>query len=256
MMNYHRNKNPKTAKVIALIVFFCLILLFVFTPIVRWSFDGLEGVFLGASRNNEDTIGIISSIFKSNKQLKELKDLRAENESLRAKLVILLDREDVEIEEKNYADLYKSDSQILRVSMRPPASGFDILILEKKPETFVNIGDLVITDGNIILGKVENVFDRTVRVKLFTYIEEETLGLFIPQEIEQKLIGNGNNNFKIQIPREIEINEGDRIYYASGQDYLIGIVRKIIFDARDPYKTVLAAIPINIQHLRYVEIIR
>ena len=69
-------------------------------------------------------------------------------------------------------------------------------------------------------------------------------------------VGRGGGSFEISIPRELEIVEGTELVLPGFEHQLLAMVEKIIFDPRDPVKTILATSPVNIQHLRWVEVER
>lgn len=259
-MNYHRNKKSITPRAIGIIVFLLVLGMFVFTPVPRLLFDMFEGVIVGQAEIAEENAGVFTSIFRADQVMEELQDLRAENESLRTQLLFIADGFSVlpQVEEaaSDFSLEFERNPQILRIALRPPASGFDTLVLERRANTVVEVGDRVVAESNVLLGRVTHVFDETIHVQLFSHVGQEIQGLLLPQVLEVTVAGNGNANFRIEAPRDIEIEAGDRIYYAQNQDYPLGIVGKVFFDSRDPYKTVLAGIPVNIQHVRYVRIIR
>ena len=69
------------------------------------------------------------------------------------------------------------------------------------------------------------------------------------------LIGRGGGNFEIDIPRGINIKYGTEVIIPSLNSYLVAITEKIISDLRDPFQKILLKSPVNIQHLKFVQVL-
>jgi hypothetical protein len=63
-------------------------------------------------------------------------------------------------------------------------------------------------------------------------------------------------DFEIHIPREIVVTDGDILGLPEYPSIAVGVVKSIIFDPRDPFQTVLARTPVNIQELNFVEVVK
>jgi len=257
-MSYLRNKKRKTTYIVLPIVVVGIILLLTFTPILKWGFDSMEKAFVIKYENNQVTRNFISSVFLNKKKLDELQDLSLENERLRLEIDILSDSMEELEELRSVFSLNQSrtDRQVVRIIARPPVSGFDTLILDKPEDISFDEGDLVLTQGKVLLGKIAEVFDRTMRVELFTDQDSIIIGRIPTRDIEQEIRGRGAGNFIFKVPREIEIEVGDRIYSPSQNNYLLGIVEAILSDPRNPNKTILAVPPVNLNNLEMVEILK
>jgi cell shape-determining protein MreC len=75
------------------------------------------------------------------------------------------------------------------------------------------------------------------------------------QNITVPAKGRGGGNFEIHIPREIEVSDGDILVFPYDPTIAVGIVKSIEFDPRDPFQKILARTPVNIQELRFVEVV-
>ena len=76
------------------------------------------------------------------------------------------------------------------------------------------------------------------------------------QSITVPATGKGGGNFEIHIPREIAVTDGDILAFPESPNVAIGVIKSIIFDPRDPFQTVLARTPVNVQELRFVEVVK
>jgi hypothetical protein len=68
--------------------------------------------------------------------------------------------------------------------------------------------------------------------------------------------GKGSGNFELHIPRDLEVRDGDVMTLPGFSDFVLGLLKTVQFDERDPYQTVLARTPVNLQELKFVRIVK
>jgi len=73
--------------------------------------------------------------------------------------------------------------------------------------------------------------------------------------IEKEAVGLGGENFKVEIPREIDVKEGDSIVIPSISTNVFGVVEKIEFKESDSFQNVLFKNSVNVSELKWVEVL-
>lgn len=174
-------------------------------------------------------------------QLLELQNLRDENTKLRTELSYIA----------NPADVI-----VAGVLAKPSQSLYNSLIIDQGSKNGIVAGQLVVTQGTVGLGKVSSVSANTATVELFSGPQFDTNLVMKNQNITVPAKGKGGGNFEIHIPREIVVTDGDILALPEHPNVSIGVVKSIIFDPRDPFQTVLARTPVNIQELNFVEVVK
>jgi len=255
-MNYHYDKRKKTARRWYLAVGL-LLLSVLFTPIYRWVFDIIEKplaitwdnnnrVFTGNENFLQSLYGK-SQLVQENKQLQE-EITRLEIDNLRT--------EYLSDELNKIYQIRESDSTFVsaRVLKQGIVGNADTLIINHGSTTGVTIGDHVVAYDNILIGYVSDVYDITSRVTLYAQTDQSINGFLFPRDVNLTATGQGAGGFLIETPREVEVVEGDIFYNLGQSGSIIAIVRKIVFDPRDPFKQVYLSYPINISSLQTVGI--
>lgn len=142
-----------------------------------------------------------------------------------------------------------------RVLSTPKQSIYDGLVIEAGSRQGVTVGQKVMAYGTVVLGEVVEVFDVTSIVQLYTNPDVETQ-VYVPlHDISLVAIGRGGGNLRLEFPRELEIEEGAQLIDVS-TNKILGTMQSSVFDPREPFQTVLARSPINVQHLDWVQVIK
>lgn len=171
----------------------------------------------------------------------ELQQVKNENELLRKEL--------------NYLPV-KQASVLAQVIGKPNHSLFNTMVIDVGIDQGVKVGQLVTSQGVLGVGTVVSVSSKTATVELFGAPHFEGEVLLSNKGITVPATGKGSGNFEIHIPREVEVTDGDLLAFPQNPGITIGIVKSIIFDPRDPFQTVLARLPVNVQELRFVEVVQ
>jgi rod shape-determining protein MreC len=140
------------------------------------------------------------------------------------------------------------------VLIHPPETAYDILVLDAGSNLGVSENDLVSTPDGVALGRVSEVFDHTSKMRLFTSSTVQTNAVLERDSVSISLLGQGGGNFKIILPRDMDVQAGDRILTSGLDSSLIAVVSSITQKPTDAFKEVLATTPINIYTHRYVVI--
>ena len=147
---------------------------------------------------------------------------------------------------------------------KPNRSPYDTLVIDvgknRPAQTDENRGggikegDLVFAEGNILIGQIEEVFRKSSKVSLFSTPGEKLDVVISGSDMYTTLTGRGGGNFEMTLPRDIEIEENTAVLFPSINSYLVARVEKINYDPRDPFQKILLISPVNIQHLKFVQV--
>lgn len=152
----------------------------------------------------------------------------------------------------------KSNSQNILLSailVKPFLSPYDTFVIDVGEADGVVVLDKVVVDGNIFIGYISEVYDNASKVILYSSPGEKVKVLIGNNNIEKEAIGLGNGNFKVEMPREDDIKEGDSIVIPSIVANIFGIVERIEFKESDSFRNILFKYPININELKWVEVV-
>lgn len=261
-MNYlhdRRKKEKRTAYLPLIIGVMVIVVLFG----VSFLYKGSSSVVLGITRPLwslrmafKEKIHSYGVYFSSKKALlKEVDMLRAENTKYTLSMIDRNALNDENIKLKEILNRKKDISTLLGVVIaRPGQSLYDTLIVDVGRNHNVVVGAKVFVEGETLVGYVEEVFDKTAKVVLYSAPGQTVSALSSPGDIPLSMKGRGGGNFEIELPRDVELPVGSSVVYPEIHPYILGIVGDVTFDPRDPFQTVLVSLPINIQHIKFVEI--
>jgi len=252
----NRNKNNKPW-IIFLSVFVLLIIIFSFngprsvlfsagSPLWKLS-NGIKNFFNANSeifRSKTSLIQentLLKDEIKKNKTQLLLKDvLVAENEDLKS----LFGRKDVNLK-----------TVFTAVLVKPPFSPYDTLIIDAGSNDDIEVGDKVIASGNTYIGYVSEVYSNFSKIILYSSPDEKVLVFVGNNDVEKEAIGIGGGNFRLEVPREMDVKEGESITIPSISPNIFGIVEKIEYKEADSFQTILFKSPVNTGELKWVEVV-
>lgn len=196
--------------------------------------------------------------------LKSKNDILNENSSLKDQILLknkeqilydMLKKENEDL--KNILNRNKTNQKLLLSSIlvKPFLSPYDTLIIDVGSIDNINVGDKVLAEGNVFIGYVSEVYDQTSKVILYSSPGEKVKVLIGNNNIEKEAIGLGGGNFKVEIPREIDIKEGDSVVIPSISTNIFGTIEKIEFKESDSFQIILFKNPVNMAELKWVEVL-
>ncbi|MDD4803661.1 MAG: rod shape-determining protein MreC [Candidatus Pacebacteria bacterium] len=262
-MSFHSknnfNFNKRNNKTIKVSIFIVVLLIIIFS--FSWSRNilfGLGSPFWNFKRS------IVNSILSDVQILKSKRGLIEEN-------LLLKEQISRETNDKIVSDLIKKENEDLKgilnrasnennyilatVLIKPFLSAYDTLIVDVGSNDSIEVGSQVLANGNSFIGYVSEVYKNTSKIILYSSYGEKIPVLIGQNNIEKEAFGIGSGNFKVEMPRESDVKEGDNIVVPSISPNVFGIVEKVEFKATDSFKKILFKSPVNISELKWVEIV-
>lgn len=258
LKNSSKPRNEKwRVKLTVAILLFVIIFLFSRVELFRgflnktalpfWRFDNY------AVSKLSDFFFIISSknsLIAENKRLKE--ELTEVNVKLSLQKVI-------EKENDNLKLLLERDNAKTKIVLgavleKPSISPFDIIIIDIGKINGVQKGDKVLYGGVIAIGQIEEVFEKTSKVKLYSSPGQKFTVFIGSKSIQAEAEGLGGGNFIVKLPKGIEVSEGDEAIVPSISTMIFGFANKIETDPEDSFQKIMFKTPLNINELKWVEV--
>lgn len=265
MMNYHldkRNRDDRDKKSKFIIIFIIVISFILLSPFILRGLSNVASYFGAPVWKLESYIDKrISSVryfFSSKKNLQDQNDLlKIENETLKNKMMdYSVIKNDLTKLQEILGRINKEEYILSTVIKGPRNSIYDSLIINSGEAELVQINQKVFVDGVVLIGYIEEVYNHSAKVKLYSAQGEELDVVFGDSYIPGILVGRGGGNFEMTIPRDIEIKEGSPIYLPEFQNQIVAIAGKILFDPRDPFQKVLLTSPVNNNQVSWVQILK
>lgn len=140
------------------------------------------------------------------------------------------------------------------VLVRPPQTPYDMLVIDVGAKSGVEVGNAVSLPEGPSVGVVTEVMNSSSRVALYSRAGEKTNVILERHGVPAVLVGRGGGGFEIVVPRETEVEVGDRILSSSISGGLVGIVEEIDVSPTDSFKKILVSGVAHPNTLRYVTV--
>lgn len=263
MKFHHQYKRNTTTPLFVKIIF-----IFVFLLII-WRIDFISGsltrilsvVAIPVWESENYIVGVLKefslSLVNKNKLIKENNVLKGKVNVLESRLYSrdLLFQENNELKKILGRQTVNRNMLFGKVLTKPNKSPYDILIIDIGIENGVNVEDIVFAYGDIPIGTIVELTKNSAKVKLFSSSREEKEILIGEKHISTIAVGMGGGNFKAEIPRGIEIKEGDIISLPSIYTEVFGIVEKVYVSQSNSFQTVLFKSPVNFYELQFIGVL-
>jgi cell shape-determining protein MreC len=141
---------------------------------------------------------------------------------------------------------------IAHVLTFPNRSFYDTMAIDAGSEDGIVLDQTAYAFGEIALGTISQVRPHSATVLLFSAPNRETTGTATGSDVSVTLIGRGNGEYEVRMPRDMHFDTGGMIAYQSIHTAIIAQIEKIITDPRDPFQRLLAKAPVNLQALKWV----
>ena len=263
MTRYHFDNQEKKKKlsrtkitvVTLVVVVFVLLVVFVIAPLIKDIARGPQWLRDATALSVQNDTTALSSKKTLIAEIDQLKAKDQNDEAQLLKLQMLQDENTTLRTELSY--LPNPSSTILaQVLAKPSQSLYNSLVIDRGSNNGVSVGQLVTTEGTIGLGTVASVTAYTSTIQLFSGPQFSGSLVMKNQKITVPAIGKGGGNFEIHIPQDIAVSTGDLLAFPTSPNVAVGVIESIISDPRNPFQTVLARVPVNIQELEFVEVVK
>ncbi len=249
-MNYHRKNKKKINKKIILLIIVLASLFFFgtniksFFQIISLPVLKFKNTIVAPFDNSSQFFKVKENLIEENEKLKkENRNLKIENLTVRS-----LQQENQSL--KKLIDYVQIEDNFVvgQVLNKPPYSPYDTFLIDLGSNQ-VNVGDFVYY-LNVPIGKIEEVYQKTSVVRLFSSADERIFVTISDQQAEA--IGIGGGGFVITLPKDLEISEGESIF---ADDLVIGSVDEIKIDETGAFKNIYFRYPFNFNKVDFIEIL-
>jgi cell shape-determining protein MreC len=257
-----RKKDLKRKKLTLIIGVFILILLLSIFGL----FKGLGGFLhkIGgtlwktevATTNAIDNIGYVvrtkKSVFQENENLKN-KNTELESKMLDYTLV-QKENEDLKILLGRLPE--KNDFILANIISKPNRSLYDTIVIDIGSDKNIVEGAVVFANAEFPIGKITKVYQATALVTLFSSSKEVTEAQIEGSNTSIELVGRGGSNFEINVPHDLDVPAGTFVVAPNHNFKIVAIVADIVSDPHDPMNKILLKSPVNIQELKWVQVLK
>lgn len=256
--NKEKKQKVSRTKIVAgvfSVVVAVLVIIFVLAPLIQRLSRGPVWLTKNASSVGTD---IVNAATPKRVLLAKIQTLETQIQSDQAQLLAYSDTqsENTALRTELSYIAHPVDVMAAQVLEKPSNSLYDSMIIDRGTNDGVHVGQVVTVQGTIGLGTIVTVNATTSTVKLFSSPAFDGDLVIKSANITVPAIGKGSGNFEIHIPHDINVASGDLLAFPDSPDMIVGVVKSITFDPRDPFQTVLARTPVNVQQLQFVEIVK
>jgi len=269
-MSYLRDNNPSTSlkysgrnvkkRMLTVMVIVLLVCLFLFTGIFGVFSRGLETVAVPIWETKKYVTYIMDNLlagFYSKKTLiLENKRLEEDLDIARFKLLDrnLLFEENMELKEMLGRNVTEY-TVFATVLVKPNRSLYDTFIIDAGDNAGIKKGNRVVYGGNVVIGKIVDVFPRSAKVLLLSSPGELIDVMVGGGNIATVAYGRGGGNFDLELPRDTEVFVGDVVTVSNITSHVLGKVEYIESNPSNPFKKIFFKNPVNIFKIKWVEVI-
>jgi cell shape-determining protein MreC len=196
----------------------------------------------------------ISSIGEGN-EVEKLKDKIAEDEAKMQNYNVLLD-ENAKLKEVLARKRETADLILAAILTKPNQNIYDTIVIDVGENQNIMLGKTVYAEGNIPIGKINEVSANSSKVILFSSPGVKTEGVISGRDVFTELVGRGGGNFAIVLPRDLSVESGTDITLPGTHPHVLAVAETTITDSRDAFTKVLLRTPVNIFELKFVEVER
>ncbi len=193
-----------------------------------------------------------SSLVEENKRLSTDLDI-AQNKLLRFDSVI---QENRDILAAYHRTPFAGKAVLANITAKPPQSPYDVLLADIGSNDGIAKGDRVYAVGGIPLGRVDEVTGSTAKIVMFSSFGEQSQVIHERTGSTITLTGNGGGNLESDVAQEMDIEKDDAILLPQFDGAVVANVVDVESTVTGSTKKVLFRIPINIFHIRWVEIMK
>lgn len=188
----------------------------------------------------------------------QIETLRDQEQQLQSQVAHLQLIEDENTSLRTLLDYPKSTHTMItaRVIARPSQNLYDRIMIDRGTRDGVVIGDRIIAGENGVIATVDQVTETTAQGTLISGSFWKGDAVIARLGITVPVVGKGSGNFELHVPRDLDVRDGDVMTLPGSPEFIFGMIKSVTFDERDPYQTVLARTPVNVQELKFVRVVK
>lgn len=247
--------NKNSGKKLFFRIFFVGIFVFMGIVFGRTILRGMSAV----RQSTEEILAYTTNLATPKKILiAQIETLRDQEQQLQSQVAHLQLIEDENTSLRTLLDYPKSTHTMItaRVIARPSQNLYDRIMIDRGTRDGVVIGDRIIAGENGVIATVDQVTETTAQGTLISGSFWKGDAVIARLGITVPVVGKGSGNFELHVPRDLDVRDGDVMTLPGSPEFIFGMIKSVTFDERDPYQTVLARTPVNVQELKFVRVVK
>jgi cell shape-determining protein MreC len=185
-----------------------------------------------------------------------------ENENLRQQITVLTGelkgydfavQENIELKKLFVGK--KNGGVFAGILARPGTLSFDTFLLDIGSGSGIKNGDVALSGQDIVLGKIIETYPYSAKVKAFSSSGEVTDAFLGPENVSMQLKGTGGGSFMAELPRDIDVKEGDAAVFPGSDGFILAYVESKKENLTDSFQKLYLRSPVNIFELKHVQIL-
>lgn len=132
---------------------------------------------------------------------------------------------------------------------------FDTFLLDSGSEGGIKNKQLVLADRNVALGETIETFPHSAKVQAFSSSGKTTGAFLGPENIPVQLKGAGGGVYTAELPRELDVQEGDAAILPGVDGLILAYVESKEENSADSFQKLYLRNPVNVFELKYVQVI-
>jgi len=254
MNSFQQNRRSRRKLVLVTVIVFLLVFSdFISDGLVRKSVRDTIGIFNGIIMKVASTVSdskplasrktLLDENKKLQEEIKELSSFKIRNELLRA--------ENESLGKLLGLESGRNGGKTVRILSTLNSSPFSTLVAGVGEGEGISVGDHVVIEDSIAIGFVSEVGKKTSLVTLFTAPSQKTQVILGGISVEMN--GRGGGNAVVELPRDVEISEGDLVPL-SGSEFVVGVVGRVESSPADAFQNIYIYVPSSISSQSFVRI--
>ena len=143
----------------------------------------------------------------------------------------------------------------VRVIKKPPSLPYDVLVLGAGNNISINKGDKILAQGDIVIGEIYDVYEHISTAILYSSPGNSIDVLLGSSALALEARGRGGGVYQIQVPRGVDVSEGDYVAIQSSYPNFLGEIAAVFSEPTDPFKTAIFSMPVNIFEIKWVRVV-
>lgn len=137
----------------------------------------------------------------------------------------------------------------------PPKNNiYDRMVISVGRNDGISTGDQVLITPFVAIGVISKALNNVSYVDLYSTSDTVIDGFLIGSNVPVELTGQGLGAYKVKVVRDVDVKMGDYIAIPDSTQSIIAVVQEVIFDPQDPFKELLASLPVNLNSIHVVTV--